>query len=127
MPDRVPELLRNLEQEVLLRDGSEDPGVEPSAGIGRGHEKGEAIREILETAKARATALRRSSSDLGEPNGFCARSVCGFRKHRLPRREVGIEATMREACVLHDVRNARSAESIAPDGTRRRRHDALMA
>jgi hypothetical protein len=69
-PDRVPELLRNLEQEVVLRDGSEDPGAEPSAGIGRGHEKGEAIREILETAKARAAALRRSSSDLGEPNGF---------------------------------------------------------
>ncbi len=69
-PDRVPELLRNLEQEVLLRDGSEDPGAEPSAGIGRGHEKGEAIREILDTAKARATALQRFSSDLGEPNGF---------------------------------------------------------
>ncbi|THV17012.1 hypothetical protein [Rhizobium rhizophilum] len=69
-PDRVPELLRNLEQEVLLRDGSEDPGSEPSAGIGRGHEKGEAIREILDTAKARAAALRRSATDLGEPNGF---------------------------------------------------------
>lgn len=69
-PDRVPELLRNLEQEVLLRDGSEDPGAEPSAGIGRGHEKGEAIREILDTARARATALQRFSSDLGEPNGF---------------------------------------------------------
>lgn len=69
-PDRVPELLRNLEQEVLLRDGSEDPGAEPSGGIGRGHEKGEAIREILDTAKARSAALRRSSPDLGEPNGF---------------------------------------------------------
>ena len=69
-PNQAPELLRNLEQEVLLRDGSEDPGVEPSAGVGRGHEKGEAIREILETAKARASALQRSSTDLGEPNGF---------------------------------------------------------
>lgn len=69
-PEGASELLRNLEQEVLLRDGSEDPGAEPSAGIGRGHEKGEAIREILETAKARATALRRGSPDLGEPNGF---------------------------------------------------------
>lgn len=69
-PDRVPELLRNLEQDVHLIDGSEDPGAEPSAGSGRGHEKGEAIREILDTAKARAAALRRSSPDLGEPNGF---------------------------------------------------------
>jgi hypothetical protein len=69
-PDGAPELLRNLEQEVLLRDGSEDPGAEPSAGVGRGHEKGEAIRDILDTAKARASALRRNSSDLGEPNGF---------------------------------------------------------
>ncbi|MFN7124436.1 MAG: hypothetical protein ACK4M8_01035 [Allorhizobium sp.] len=69
-PDQAPELLRNLEQEVLLRDGAEDPGAEPSAGTGRGHEKGEAIRDILETAKARASALRRTSSDLGEPNGF---------------------------------------------------------
>lgn len=69
-PNQAPELLRNLEQEVLLRDGSEDPGVEPSAGVGRGREKGEAIREILETAKARASALQRSSTDLGEPNGF---------------------------------------------------------
>src|SRR3989344_9652143 len=75
----------------------------------------------------RLIGWNRRSCRLGEPNGFCARSVCGLRKHRLPRREVGIEATMREACVLHDVRNARSAESIAPDGTRRRRHDALMA
>ena len=69
-PNQAPELLRNLEQEVLLRDGSEDPGAEPSAGVRRGHEKGEAIREILETAKARASALQRSSTDLGEPNGF---------------------------------------------------------
>lgn len=69
-PEGAPELLRNLEQEVLLRDGSEDPGAEHSAGVGRGHEKGEAIREILETAKDRASALRRTSTDLGEANGF---------------------------------------------------------
>jgi hypothetical protein len=69
-PEGMPELLRNLEQETLLTDGSEDPGAEPSAGIGRGHEKGEAIREILNTAKARAAALKRTTSDLGEPNGY---------------------------------------------------------
>lgn len=69
-PENVPQLLRNLEQEVLLRDGSEDPGVEPSAGVGRGHQKGEAIRDILDTAKERAAALRRASSDLNAPNGF---------------------------------------------------------
>ncbi|MDM7979262.1 MAG: hypothetical protein QUV71_02825 [Rhizobium sp.] len=69
-PEGAPELLRNLEQEVLLRDGAEDPGAEPSAGIGRGHEKGEVIREILDTGKARAAALRRTVTDLNEPNGF---------------------------------------------------------
>lgn len=69
-PQGAPELLRNLEGEVLLRDGAEDPGVEPAAGIGRGQEKGEAIRDILEAAKARASALSRTTSDLGQPNGF---------------------------------------------------------
>lgn len=69
-PEGAAELLRNLEEEVLLRDGGEDPGAEPSAGIGRGHEKGEVIREILDTAKARAAALRRTVTDLNEPNGF---------------------------------------------------------
>nr|WP_246780376.1 hypothetical protein [Rhizobium sp. AQ_MP] len=69
-PENAPELLRNLEQEVLLRDGSEDPGVETSAGVGRGHEKGEAIRDILDTAKARAAALLRTAPDLNSPNGF---------------------------------------------------------
>lgn len=69
-PEGAPELLRNLEQEVLLRDGAEDPGAEPSAGVGPGHEKGEAIRDILDTAKARAEALRRTASDLNQPNGF---------------------------------------------------------
>ncbi len=52
-------LLRNLEQEVMLRDGSEDPGATPSAGLGRGNEKSEEIRQILDTAKERAEALRR--------------------------------------------------------------------
>lgn len=69
-PEGSPELLRSLEQDVLLRDGSEDPGAEPSAGIGRGHETGEAIRDILDTAKARSAALMRISSDLNAPNGF---------------------------------------------------------
>lgn len=58
-PGGSPYLLRNLEQEVLLRDGSEDPGATPSAGLARGNEKSQEIREILETAKERAQALRR--------------------------------------------------------------------
>lgn len=58
-PHGANHLLRNLEQEVLLRDGSEDPGATPSAGLGRGNEKSQEIREILETAKERAEALRR--------------------------------------------------------------------
>jgi hypothetical protein len=60
-PHGANHLLRNLEQEVLLRDGSEDPGATPSAGLGRGNEKSQEIREILETAKERAEALRRIS------------------------------------------------------------------
>ena len=58
-------LLRNLEQEVLLRDGSEDPGATPSAGLGGGTEKSQEIREILDTAKERADALRRISRSNG--------------------------------------------------------------
>ncbi|PYB77554.1 hypothetical protein [Rhizobium wuzhouense] len=59
VPGGPQHLLRNLEQEVLLRDGSEDPGATPSAGAGRGNEKSQEIREILDTAKERAEALRR--------------------------------------------------------------------
>ncbi|MDH4441465.1 MAG: hypothetical protein QE284_13890 [Rhizobium sp.] len=58
-PGGSTHLLRNLEQEVQLRDGSEDPGATPSAGLGRGAERSEEIRDILDTAKARAEALRR--------------------------------------------------------------------
>ncbi len=53
-----------------MRDGSEDPGAEPSAGLGRGQETSEAIRDILDTATARAAALRRNARDLHAPNGF---------------------------------------------------------
>jgi hypothetical protein len=48
-----------LEQETLPVDGSEDPGATPSAGFARGNEKSEEIREIVETAKRRAEAVRR--------------------------------------------------------------------
>jgi hypothetical protein len=58
-PGGANHMLRNLEQEVLLRDGSEDPGATPSAGLGRGNEKSQEIREILQTAQERAAALRR--------------------------------------------------------------------
>jgi hypothetical protein len=66
-PGGANHLLRNLEQEVLLRDGSEDPGATPSAGLGRGNEKSQEIREILETARDRAEALRRI--DIGNVDG----------------------------------------------------------
>ena len=58
-PDSTLELLRGLEEEVMMRDGAEDPGLTPSAGIARGGEKSDEIRHILETAKARADALSR--------------------------------------------------------------------
>ena len=62
-PDSVKDLLRNLEQEVLLRDGSEDPGATPSAGYASGSEKGDEIRQILITAHERADALRRAGQN----------------------------------------------------------------
>jgi hypothetical protein len=58
-PGGSAHLLRNLEQEVLLRDGAEDPGATPSAGLVRGNEKSQEIREILDTARQRAEALQR--------------------------------------------------------------------
>ncbi|WP_159946476.1 hypothetical protein [Rhizobium sp. 18065] len=60
-PDSTLELLRSLEEEVMMHDGAEDPGLTPSAGIARGGEKSEEIRQILETAKARADALSRQA------------------------------------------------------------------
>lgn len=58
-PDSTLELLRSLEEEVMMRDGAEDPGLTPSAGLARGGEKSDEIRHILETARARADALSR--------------------------------------------------------------------
>lgn len=50
-------LLRSLEEEVIAQDGAEDPGSQPSAGFARGNEKSTEIRDILDTAKARAEAI----------------------------------------------------------------------
>ncbi|WP_237370311.1 hypothetical protein [Rhizobium sp. SL42] len=58
-PDSTLELLRSLEEEVMMHDGAEDPGLTPSAGIARGGERSDEIRQILETARARAEALSR--------------------------------------------------------------------
>lgn len=58
-PETVSGLIRNLEQEMLPRDGAEDPGLTPSAGFASGAEKADEIRAILTTASERAEALRR--------------------------------------------------------------------
>jgi hypothetical protein len=60
-PDSTLELLRSLEEEVLIRDGAEDPGLTPSAGIARAGKKSDEIRQILDTARARADALTRQA------------------------------------------------------------------
>ncbi|KPF42081.1 hypothetical protein [Rhizobium sp. AAP43] len=65
-PDAGPGLIRSLEEEVLAQDGSEDPGATPSAGLARTGEKSAEIREILETAKARASAIRRTADRIAD-------------------------------------------------------------
>ena len=62
-PEGIADLLRSLEQEVLLRDGSEDPGATLSAGYASGSEKGDEIRQILMSARERAEALCRVRQD----------------------------------------------------------------
>lgn len=58
-PDTVAGIVQNLEQELLPTDGSEDPGLTPSAGYASGAEKSEEIRAILDAARERAAALPR--------------------------------------------------------------------
>ncbi len=58
-PEAVSALVRGLQEEVLPRDGAEDPGLTPSAGYASGAEKAEEIRAILSSASERAEALRR--------------------------------------------------------------------
>ncbi|MCJ7997092.1 hypothetical protein J5N58_21735 [Rhizobium cremeum] len=64
-PEALTEMVRSLEQEVLTRDGAEDPGLTPSAGYASGAEKSEEIREILITARERAAALARMRAQSG--------------------------------------------------------------
>lgn len=58
-PEAVAGILDNLEQELLPTDGSEDPGLTPSAGYASGAEKSDEIRAILAAAKERAMAIER--------------------------------------------------------------------
>ena len=58
-PEAVSGLARSLGEDVLPRDGAEDPGLTPSAGFASGAEKAEEIRAILSAASDRAEALGR--------------------------------------------------------------------
>lgn len=58
-PEAVSALVRSLGEDVLPKDGAEDPGLTPSAGYASGAEKADEIRAILSAASDRAEALRR--------------------------------------------------------------------
>ena len=47
-------------------------------------------------------------------------------KHRLARREVGVEAAVRQAGLLHDVGDAGAVVATAPDGARGGLDDAFV-
>lgn len=63
--DSVAGLVQNLEQELLPTDGSEDPGLTPSAGYASGAEKSDEVRAILGAARERAAAIRRLRGEIG--------------------------------------------------------------
>lgn len=65
-PETGLALLRSLEEEVIAQDGAEDPGAQPSAGFARGNEKSTEIRDILDTAKARADAIKAGQGKAAE-------------------------------------------------------------
>lgn len=58
-PADISGMLRSLGEDVLPKDGAEDPGLTPSAGYASGAEKADEIRAILSAANDRAEALRR--------------------------------------------------------------------
>ncbi|MBA3042753.1 MAG: hypothetical protein KJ670_21245 [Alphaproteobacteria bacterium] len=66
-PETVAGVVENLEQELLPTDGSEDPGLTPSAGYASGAEKSDEIRAILGAARERATAIQRLAGEM--PSG----------------------------------------------------------
>src|SRR5439155_13648729 len=70
---------------------------------------------------------RRGGGDaLHHCHAFTAGAVGSLGEHRLARREVGIEAAVCQAGVLHDVGDARAVVAAAPDGTRGGLDDAVM-
>lgn len=58
-PEAVSAMVHSLGEDVLPKDGAEDPGLTPSAGYASGAEKADEIRAILSAANDRAEALRR--------------------------------------------------------------------
>lgn len=58
-PEAISGMVRSLGEDVLPKDGAEDPGLTPSAGYASGAEKADEIHAILSAANDRAEALRR--------------------------------------------------------------------
>ncbi len=59
-------------------------------------------------------------------HAFGAGAVGRLGEHRLARGEVGVEAAVRQAGVLHDVGDAGAAVAAAPDGARGGLDDAFV-
>ena len=59
-------------------------------------------------------------------HAFGAGAVGRLGEHRLARGEVGVEAAVRQAGVLHDVGDAGAVVAAAPDGARGGLDDALV-
>src|SRR2546427_87372 len=70
---------------------------------------------------------RRADDDALHPrHAFTAGTVGGLGEHRLARREMGVEAAVRQPGVLHDVGDAGAVVAAAPDGTRGGIDDAIV-
>ena len=68
----------------------------------------------------------RRGDALERGHAFGAGPVGRLGQHRLAGLEVGVEAAMGQAGVLHDVGHAGAAVAAAPDGARGGVHDALV-
>ena len=58
--------------------------------------------------------------------GLGTGTVCRLGQHGFAGLEMGIERTVRQTRLFHDVGNPRSGITTAPDGARSRLHDALV-
>jgi len=69
---------------------------------------------------------RAGGDALHHRHAFTAGTVGGLGEHRLARREMGVEAAVRQTGVFHDVGDAGAVEAAAPDGARGGVNDAIV-